>query len=81
VFLSVHNEGQPIPAELLPTIFDAFRRGGTPAVERSRTGLGLGLHIAQAIARAHGGRIEVDSARERGTTFTVVLPRDPMPVM
>ena len=37
-------------------------------------GLGLGLYIASAIVSAHHGGIEVDSAQERGTTFTVRIP-------
>ena len=51
-----------------------------------RRGLGLGLYITEQIIRAHGGRIEVASTAERGTTFSVVLPRsdarasrDPVP--
>jgi signal transduction histidine kinase len=69
VVLRVHNEGEPIPAELRPRIFEAFRRGATGV------GSGLGLYIVQQIAHAHGGRLEVDSAAERGTTFSVRLPR------
>lgn len=72
VVVAVHNDGA-IPAELLPTIFEPFRGGnGT----RSRgDGLGLGLFIANAIARAHGGRLEVESTPETGTLFRLVLPR------
>ncbi len=70
VTLSVHNTGQPIPAGLIPTLFEAFRRGRTRVA-----GLGLGLFIVRHVAHAHGGDIEVDSTRDRGTTFTVRLPR------
>ena len=38
--------------------------------------LGLGLYIAERIVSAHGGRIDVESSEEAGTTFTVRLPRD-----
>jgi signal transduction histidine kinase len=69
VVLRVHNEGEPIPAELRPHIFEAFRRGATGA------GSGLGLYIVNQIAHAHGGHVDVDSAAERGTTFCVRLPR------
>jgi PAS domain S-box-containing protein len=65
----VHNRGAPIPAELLPVLFDPFRRG-----VRGR-GLGLGLYIAQEIVKAHGGRIEARSSAEEGTRFRVILPR------
>lgn len=41
----------------------------------TRTGLGLGLYIAQQIVQAHQGTLTVESNEERGTTFAVVLPR------
>jgi signal transduction histidine kinase len=69
VMVSVHNEGKPIPADLRPHLFEAFKRGTEGA------GSGLGLYIVQQIACAHGGRVEVDSAVGRGTTFSVHLPR------
>lgn len=71
VAVEVHNEGT-IAEELLPHIFEAFHsaqhrgnRGG---------GLGLGLFIAEAIARAHGGKLEVHSSAG-ATMFRLVLPR------
>jgi two-component system, OmpR family, sensor histidine kinase VicK len=71
VTVAVRNQGQ-IPPDVLPTIFDAFRSGSEKA---GRQGLGLGLFIAQAIARAHGGSIEATSTAADGTTFRVTLPR------
>jgi signal transduction histidine kinase len=72
VSLEVHNEGC-IPPELLPTLFDPFRGSST---QRGRArGLGLGLFIVHEIVRAHGGTISVESSEERGTTFTITLPR------
>jgi signal transduction histidine kinase len=72
--LEVASRGNPIPPATLPFIFDAFRRGR--ADHPSRTGgLGLGLFIAQQIARAHGGSITVTSSENDGTTFRVHLPR------
>lgn len=74
VVVQVHNEGKPIPVHLLPKLFEPLTRGEhIPEYERGAS-LGLGLYIAETIAAAHGGRIEVDSAAERGTTFTVHLP-------
>jgi phosphoserine phosphatase RsbU/P len=56
--LSVANAGEPIPAATMAKLFRPFYRG---AVRRSLQGLGLGLFIASEIARAHGGRLTVDS--------------------
>jgi signal transduction histidine kinase len=72
VALQVHNQGAPIPAELMPVIFEPFRRG---AADMSPPGLGLGLFIVQQIVTAHAGTIHVESTRERGTLFEVHLPR------
>ncbi|WP_375768658.1 PAS domain-containing protein [Archangium gephyra] len=73
MLLSVHNEGEPIPAELRATLFQPFRRGTTgKAATRS---VGLGLYIVRQVAHAHGGEVEVRSNKGEGTTFTVHLPR------
>jgi signal transduction histidine kinase len=69
VVVTVRNGGLPIPAEQLPNLFDAFRKG-----DNSPAGLGLGLFIVREIVRAHEGTIEVASSSE-GTTFTIRLPR------
>jgi len=74
IVIDVANRGEPIPAELLPIIFDAFRQGRATTLSRTH-GLGLGLFIAQQIARAHGGSITVTSSEGEGTTFRVRLPR------
>ena len=73
VAVEVNNAGT-IPAEILPRIFEPFRSGRHHGSRGE--GLGLGLFIAQAIARAHGGGLEVDSA-QGNTTFRLVLPRVP----
>ena len=71
--LSVHNNGELIPADALPRLFDRFFR-----VDKSRAraagGYGLGLSIAKTIANAHGGYIRAESTAEHGTMFTVTLP-------
>jgi PAS domain S-box-containing protein len=71
VQIRVHNKGTPISSELLPLLFQPFRRGDG---DRPR-GLGLGLYIVQQIVMAHGGSIEVTSTLEDGTTFVARLPR------
>ena len=69
--VEVRNGGS-IPSNLLPRLFEPFRSGGHYA--RRGGGLGLGLFIARAIARAHGGGIEVETS-DGATTFRLVLPR------
>lgn len=70
--VEVHNQGA-IPHEVLPSLFEPFAARGDQ--RRHRDGLGLGLFIAQSIARAHRGEIHVESSPEQGTTFRLVLPR------
>ncbi len=72
VALEVRNEGAPIPADALGTLFDPFRRA-VRNVPSKHGGLGLGLYIVDQIVRAHGGTIDVRSG-EDGTTFGVHLP-------
>jgi signal transduction histidine kinase len=76
VSVAVHNRGPAIPAEQLDGIFNAMKRHDTASkIGGSSANLGLGLYIADQIIQAHKGRIEVDSTEERGTTFTIHLPR------
>lgn len=67
--LSVSNGGSPIPGDVLPRLFQPFYRGDG---RHSREGLGLGLFIASEIARAHGGRIDVQSD-QFATVFTFTM--------
>jgi signal transduction histidine kinase len=73
VLLEVHNEGVPIPAELLPVLFEPYRQG--PEAGTGRGSLGLGLFITRQIVLGHGGTLDARSSAEEGTTFTVRLPR------
>jgi signal transduction histidine kinase len=76
VVVAVYNEGDPIPVQSLPTIFDPMVRpkAATSSIRRPGS-IGLGLYIARQIATAHGGRIDVTSTADAGTTFTLRLPR------
>ena len=67
------DEGCGISPEDLPHIFERFYRAD-PARARDTGGTGLGLAIADHIVRTHGGRIEVSSVVDQGSTFAVFLP-------
>jgi len=73
VCISVSNEGI-IAAEERASIFDPLRRAALMKSSRSG-GLGLGLYIVREICHMHGGSISVESEEDKGTTFTVKLPR------
>jgi signal transduction histidine kinase len=68
--LSVKNQGL-IAEDALPHLFRPYSR---PASGTPRTGLGLGLYIASQIAQSHGGKLDVVSTAQQGTTFTFSLP-------
>jgi PAS domain S-box-containing protein len=74
--LTVHNDGPPIPSDLLPEVFEPFR-SGERAPEHGDRSMGLGLFIVREIVHAHGGEVSVTSDGEQGTTFTVTLPARP----
>jgi signal transduction histidine kinase len=77
VRLTVHNQGPPIPAEVLPALFEPMKRG--PPAQSGSAGIGLGLYIVHKVVEAHGGNVEVTSTARDGTTFAVLLPRRPPP--
>lgn len=70
--IRVRNEGETIPPEHLPRLFDRFYRVD-PARERATGGAGLGLAITRSIVTAHGGTIQVTSSGN-ATTFEMRLP-------
>jgi hypothetical protein len=77
VVMRIHNEGKPIPPEVLPTIFNPLVRYVTreSTEQRSMGSIGLGLYIVREIVVAKGGTVEIASTAEEGTTFTVRIPR------
>lgn len=78
VYLAVHNEGNPIPPDQVESVFQVFRRA-IAAKQCGAQGWGIGLPYVRSVAEAHGGSIDVDSALERGTTFTINVPLDARP--
>lgn len=78
VLLSVHNDGDPIASGIIASIFKPMSRGSEDRIAKGAdTSLGLGLFITREIIEAHGGKIDVSSTAQKGTTFTVRLPRAP----
>ena len=74
VELSVTDDGEGIPAEALPRVFERFYRADS-ARSRDRGGSGIGLTIARAITQAHGGTLRVESeGLGHGTRFVCTLP-------
>lgn len=69
----VEDNGEGIPAEDLPHIFDRFYRGD-PSRSRNTGGAGLGLAICKALAESAGGQVEITSEVGRGTVAEVALP-------
>jgi signal transduction histidine kinase len=71
VEFTVSDTGRGIPADQLSHVFDRYWKAGPGG----KVGSGLGLYIAKCIVEAHGGRIWVESASGRGSSFTFTLPR------
>ena len=75
VLVTVTDQGEGIPAEEIPFIWERFHK-----VEKSHCrrvpGTGLGLAIAKEIIRMHGASAEVISERGAGTTFEIKFPKD-----
>ena len=69
------DEGRGIPKAEVGRLFDRFYRGDKSRKRDDKEGgFGLGLPIAYWIVRSHGGRIDVETEVDKGTTFTVWLP-------
>lgn len=78
VMVSVHNYGNPIPAENLENVFQVFRRAEAAKAGNVK-GWGIGLALARSTSERMGGCLEVDSSHEQGTTFTIDIPVDARP--
>lgn len=71
-WITVKDDGIGISRELQSQIFERFQRASTG---KEITGLGLGLYIVRQIIEAHGGSIQVESESNKGSLFTVKIPR------
>jgi signal transduction histidine kinase len=73
IIISVRDTGIGISEADLPHVFERFYRCDR---SRSQPGTGLGLSLARAIARAHGGDVTVTSTLDQGSTFAITLPKN-----
>ncbi|KXK13802.1 MAG: PAS domain S-box, partial [Armatimonadetes bacterium OLB18] len=71
--VTVEDDGEGIPPEALPHVFERFFRVDS-ARSRSEGGAGLGLAIVKSVAQAHGGSVAIDSELGKGTKVTLRLP-------
>lgn len=74
VQIAITDYGVGIPEQLIPHIFDRFSKAGRRGLKGEKS-TGLGLSISRQIVEKHHGRIDVESAEGKGTTFTIRLPR------
>lgn len=72
VLINIEDTGIGIPAEALPHLFERFFQAD---VRHRREGSGLGLALAQSIAKWHGGSVVAKNREEGGAKFIVSLPR------
>ncbi|MFL5918854.1 MAG: ATP-binding protein [Gaiellaceae bacterium] len=75
VVLTVSDTGRGMNAEEQEHIFDRFYRGPDG---RTVPGTGLGLSVVKSLVDLHGGSISVESEPEKGSCFTVRIPRQPL---
>ncbi|SEM59543.1 Signal transduction histidine kinase [Stigmatella aurantiaca] len=73
VQVQVADTGAGIPSQALPHLFERFHRV-QGAKGRSYEGSGIGLALVKELIQQHGGTVEVQSAVDQGTTFTIALP-------
>jgi signal transduction histidine kinase len=72
VRVAVADDGPGIERRDRKRVFGRFQRGSTEAA-----GTGLGLYVVEQVARAHGGRVDLETEENRGATFSLILPIEP----
>jgi signal transduction histidine kinase len=75
VRFAVHDNGRGIAADQLARVFDPFVQVDRHLTPQSQQGVGLGLAISRDLANGMGGKLEAESTVDRGSTFTLTLPR------
>jgi signal transduction histidine kinase len=73
--LQVASSGPVVPPEVVPELFEPFRRHGT--ARTARRGAGVGLAVVRSVATAHGGTVRAEAPSDGGLVVTVDLPRSP----
>jgi signal transduction histidine kinase len=76
VQIDITDTGIGVPADEIENVFEEFFRASN-AKESEKDGTGLGLSIVKQIVERHGGKISVQSKQGEGSTFTVILPKNP----
>ena len=71
--IAVSDTGIGIPPEALELVFTPFGQVDN-ILTRKHAGTGLGLPLARALVEAHGGKLEIESELEHGTTITIRMP-------
>ena len=72
--ISISDNGSGIAAKDLPRVFNRFDRVVEEGV-RGEAALGLGLPLTRQFIEAHGGTVEIESKKGKGTTVTLTIPR------
>lgn len=72
IHINIRDEGMGFPPQAINRLFELFYQHQRSQFEQQ--GAGIGLTIAQGLIMLHGGRIDVTSVEETGSTFTIVLP-------
>jgi signal transduction histidine kinase len=73
IAISVEDNGEGIPPDLLPHIFEKFRQGDS-SLKRRRSGTGLGLALVKQLAELQGGSVSTSSEMGKGTKVTIRVP-------